>query len=973
MIINLSLKNNYLYLWLLAKEYEISAKNKNSISPSLELLTEVAQFYCARSLKNKMEQVFLLPTENGSIVTAATETSTFLPWNVTAARISFNDFLEKTEGQFKKRFPKKKYPNLYVSSSLVTFGSLRTIAEEIVKSKRYYPKILISGKSITPHWALACDRATRFCLEEIAQSLPPAFFQDNHNKKPLEIITHLLDQHITKKIVVSKYLRSNIVDSSLPESQKKVLNSFLKKQEPVHISNPNEIQLISGQFEKFQNYIEPNLHNPFVLVVALKISITNTLCYKFDILNRANGERYQLSKDAITQGVPKDTLVLLMKTVRLLFPDNAYPWDEEIIVETNDIFNNIDDLHLKSRTHLFYIELPEGIKSKKLQKPRAIAHIKSEDIGDSFFSSESISQVEWKMLLGDQEVDIATLDRLVAENQTIYMNNQTMVAINPTDIKAFLKELSEIQKKELTPLELLRQSSLLDSCEFKLDTGWIKRVIEQLNGQTPIKDLDSPKNINALLRPYQIRGFSWLHFMKNLGLGACLADDMGLGKTIQTLAFLQYQKNIEKLNKPALIICPTSLMSNWKHEINTFTPELNHDVYHGTERLLDASFNKDILITSYGVVERDKEILKKGNWSVIVLDEAQNIKNPGAKQTKAIKQLTADYRIALTGTPVENSSEDLWSIIDFINPSLLGSQAWFNDYFSKILKRGDVDGDSEFIKLRGQKLKNMVSPFILRRLKSDKSIITDLPEKLEFRTYCGLKIEQVALYKATVDEMMKRIKALDGFARRNLVLITIMRLKQICNHPLQILKNDKRGLLGRSGKLERLIEITGDIQKNNEKVLIFSQFKEMGELLVQALKESFGKKPLFLNGSVTAQNRAKLVNSFQNDPEQSIFVLSLKAGGTGLNLTAANHVIHYDRWWNPAVENQATDRSYRIGQDKIVEVHKFICSGTIEDRIDQMIENKKFLSNSLVGDGEGWITELSDRDLKNLFTLDEAA
>lgn len=1085
MIINLSLKDNYLYLWLLAKEYVVSVNNQNAVIPPLELLTEVAQFYCARPVKIKMEQVFLLPTENGSIVTAASETTEFKPWDVTVVRISFQDFLEKTEGQFRKNFPHKKYPHLYISNALSICGALRKIAEEIIRNKGYYPQVLVRGKSIVPQWYPFCDRATRFCLEEIAQSLPLVFFQDYdfkkpplekaYFKKPLAAVVDLLTQHITKSLTLPKDLQNHIVHAALPQAQKRVLNSFLKKQEPVKLNDLQEIETLSAQFKAFQNATGRSTHNPFVLMVALKVSITNSLCYQFDILNQATNERCPLSKEAINQGIPKDTLILLMKTVRQLFPDRIYPWEEEIVVETRDIFNHIEDLHAKSRTHLFYLELPEGLKSRAFQKPRAIAHIKSKDIGGSFLSTDSIAQVEWKMLLGDQEVDIATLDRLVAENQTTYMSNQSMMAINPADIKAFLKELKDIQKKDLTPLELLRQSSLLQSCEFKLDTGWIKQVMEQLNSHTPTKDLDPPGNIHGQLRPYQIRGFSWLVFMQNLGLGSCLADDMGLGKTLQTLVFLQYQKNIAKLTKPALIVCSTSLMSNWKHEMDRFSPGLTHEIYHGSERSLDASSkgNKDVLITSYGIVERDKDILKKVSWSVVILDEAQNIKNPEAKQTRAVKHLKGDYRIALTGTPVENSSQDLWSIMDFINPGLLGSHTWFNDYFSAILKRGEASGlDSvsvnaantntntiannpntsafntanltnptnttttpstvtystsvsaltaiptmstgmisssgrdnsssstngdDLAKSRGQKLRNMVSPFILRRLKSDKLIIADLPEKLEFKTYCSLTLEQVALYKATVDDMINRISKLDSrFAKRNLVLVTITRLKQICNHPLLILKNDKRGVQGRSGKLDRLMELVEEIQRNQEKVLIFSQFKQMGELLVEALEQRFGNKPLFLNGSVPAHHRTKLIESFQGsdlnsnsssssnfnpnpnlntnfNDTRNIFVLSLKAGGTGLNLTAANHVIHYDRWWNPAVENQATDRAYRIGQDKIVQVHKFICAGTIEDRIDQMIDNKKALSNSLVGDGEGWITELSDKDLKALFTLDEAA
>ncbi|HEV2656795.1 MAG TPA: DEAD/DEAH box helicase, partial [Ktedonobacteraceae bacterium] len=460
--------------------------------------------------------------------------------------------------------------------------------------------------------------------------------------------------------------------------------------------------------------------------------------------------------------------------------------------------------------------------------------------------------------------------------------------------------------------------------------------------------------------------------LKEFGFGACLADDMGMGKTPMLIALLLHERTKkQKALHPTLVICPMSIVGNWQREIQKFAPSLSVLVHHGVERLSDEAFAEavkkcDVAITTYSLALRDKEQLATIDWENVVVDEAQNIKNETAKQTQAIKQLQGRYRIALTGTPVENRLSELWSIMEFLNPGYLGTGTDFRQSFAIPIERYH---NAE----RSQTLKKLVQPFMLRRLKTDKTIIQDLPDKMEMNVFCNLTQEQASLYEAVVKEMMERIEQSDGMERRGLILSTLMKLKQVCNHPAHFL-SDHSSLARRSGKLARLEEMLEEVLEGGEKALIFTQFAEMGELLQQYLEERFGCEILFLHGSTSKKQRDMMVQRFQEEQHGApLFLLSLKAGGVGLNLTAANHVFHFDRWWNPAVENQATDRAFRIGQKKNVQVHKFVCVGTLEERIDQMIEQKKELAESIVGSGENWLTEMSTEQLKSLFSLSREA
>ena len=415
------------------------------------------------------------------------------------------------------------------------------------------------------------------------------------------------------------------------------------------------------------------------------------------------------------------------------------------------------------------------------------------------------------------------------------------------------------------------------------------------------------------------------------------------------------------------MICPTSVVGNWQREMGRFAPELKVLLHHGSDRLTDEAFVQaagahDLVVSSFGLLRRDADTLGKIRWSAVIVDEAQNIKNPETRQAQIARKLPADYRIALTGTPVENRLSDLWSIMQFLNPGYLGSQRAFRQEFVVPVERyGDADAAA--------RLRRLVQPFVLRRLKTDPTIISDLPEKNEMKVYCPLTPEQATLYEAVVKDTLEKVESSEGIERRGLVLAMLMKLKQVCNHPAHFL-GDGSALAGRSGKLARLAEMLEEVQSIGDRALVFTQFSEMGEMLRKYLGETLGGGVQFLHGGTPQKQRERMVARFQEEEDApGIFILSLKAGGTGLNLTRANHVFHFDRWWNPAVENQATDRAFRIGQRRDVQVHKFVCLGTLEERIDDLIESKRALAENVLGTGEAWLTELSTDQLRDLLAL----
>lgn len=570
---------------------------------------------------------------------------------------------------------------------------------------------------------------------------------------------------------------------------------------------------------------------------------------------------------------------------------------------------------------------------------------------------------QWQLAVGDERLTEDELLSLASAKVPLIRVRGQWVHVDPKRLAAGLAFLRR-GGGQMTAAQVLLHSGLHpDDVDLPLPltgveaTGWLGDL---LSGEVEhhLEPVAQPPGLVAELRPYQQRGLAWLAFLDRLGLGACLADDMGLGKTVQVLA-LEAHNRRDGRRLPTLLVCPMAVVGNWQREAARFTPGLEIRVYHGTDRALDVSC--DLVITTYAVVARDGGKLADVSWDRVVLDEAQNIKNSSTLQSRVVRSLPARHRVALTGTPVENRLAELWSIMDFVNPGVLGTINTFRARFAVPIERHH-DEDAAV------RLRRITGPFVLRRLKTDPRIITDLPDKIEVKQLCTLTAEQASLYQAVVDDMLARIAEAEGVKRKGLVLATMSRLKQVCNHPAQLLGDGSR-VAGRSGKLARLEEVLDEALADGDKALCFTQFTAFGSLVVPHLAARFDTEVLYLHGGTTKKARDEMVRRFQEEDGPSIFVLSLKAGGTGLNLTAANHVIHLDRWWNPAVEDQATDRAFRIGQRNHVQVRKFVCVGTLEERIDRMIEEKRGLAQLVVGAGEDWLTELSTGELRALFAL----
>ncbi|MCZ7476805.1 DEAD/DEAH box helicase [Micromonospora sp. WMMC273] len=583
---------------------------------------------------------------------------------------------------------------------------------------------------------------------------------------------------------------------------------------------------------------------------------------------------------------------------------------------------------------------------------------------------DALVDYRWELALGDEPLTAEELASLADLKSPLVRLRGRWVELDPQRLEAGLKLLRS--SGELTVADLLRMGLSGDDSAGELpvlDVVADGALGELLAGEAErrLTPADPPPGFTGTLRPYQRRGLAWLAFLQSLGLGGILADDMGLGKTVQLLALLAGDPPDAG---PTLLVCPMSLVGNWQREAAKFAPGLRVHVHHGAERARGESFatavgEADLVLTTYSVAARDAFELAGVDWHRVVVDEAQAIKNAATRQAEAVRSLPARHRVAVTGTPVENRLADLWSIMQFANPGLLGPAATFRKRFAEPIER---HGDAEV----AERLRRITGPFVLRRLKTDPTIITDLPEKLEMEVVCNLTAEQAALYRAVVDDMMAKIESSDGIERRGLVLATMTRLKQVCNHPAQLL-HDGSALDGRSGKLERLDEIVDEVLAAEEKALLFTQYAEFGGMLRGHLSARTGREVLLLHGGVGKAERDAMVTRFQTPQGPPLFVLSLKAGGTGLTLTAANHVVHVDRWWNPAVEDQATDRAFRIGQRRRVQVRKFVCAGTVEEKVAAMIADKRSLARSVVGSGEQWVTELSTDTLRDLFRLESGA
>ncbi len=620
---------------------------------------------------------------------------------------------------------------------------------------------------------------------------------------------------------------------------------------------------------------------------------------------------------------------------------------------------------------------PQGRKRTKIRLKTALRSPKgSAGIGQGYFNLGAIVAYQYQLSIGGQVVTEEEWQQLVNAKTPLVQFRGQWMELDRDKMQQLLQfwQTHQHEEQEVSLLDMLKmQAESENDMEWDYDEN-LQDMLSRLHNKNAFVPIEDPETLQGSLRDYQRRGVAWLQYLESQGLNPCLADDMGLGKTLEVIAhLLKEREETGIVPPPTLVIAPTSVLGNWRKEIERFAPQLRTMVHQGSTRLkekkafVEACQQHDIVLTSFALARLDEKLLQSLKWHRVVVDEAQNIKNPHAAQTRAILKLNAPHRIALTGTPVENRMRDLWSIFNFLNPGYLGKEAQFRKTFELPIQKNNDRATSAT-------LKKLVEPFILRRVKTDKRIIDDLPEKIEQKIYCTLSSEQASLYEAVVKDVMEQLEESEGIQRKGLILSTLLKLKQICNHPAQFLQDGSAFTTERSHKFQRLGEMIEEVIDSGESALIFTQFTEIGGELERYLAHTLHYNTYYLHGGTSVARRERMITEFQDpETEPSVFILSLRAGGVGLNLTRANHVFHFDRWWNPAVEDQATDRAFRIGQRKNVFVHKFVAMGTLEERIDAMIEDKKRLSSLVIGTDEAWLTELDNDTFRDLITLRRSA
>ena len=839
------------------------------------------------------------------------------------------------------------------------------LALYLATTSSFIPELLeISSKRYFIRWvpALIIKEVHQLC--EILDALvPPNMLvvdidkkvQFVHSSEQVKVLTGMFLHQLLKDHYVSSNDRFNSEDVFRTFFQQDILSldGFVQKE---------NAQAIQKWLQKF--YLSEKKYQP-VLKVEEREAIggfelgfwvqnqQDAMQQLISIRDLFDKKKYQ----KIRLGVIQDLAILseYLDSIKQLIKTKG---NAEIVVDAEEFVQIF--LHTLPALRLLNIQvmLPKALQ--RLARPQLSGKIGVEDnTGNrkSFVNLQSMLEFEWQVALGNTLVSPQEFRKMVGRLKGIVKLNDEFVLIDEKEIESLLKRLENPPK--ITDNEVLRAGIAADyqGAKVTMDAkaqALIRSLIE-------FDRVACPQDLQATLRPYQQRGYEWLYKNTQLGFGSVLADDMGLGKTLQVISLLLKLKEEGKLTKrKALVIVPTTLLGNWQKEIQKFAPSLNATIYHWRQRQLDLKA-PDVIITSYGIARSDVEILSKPKWSFLAIDEAQNIKNTATEQTKAIKKLKTERVVAMSGTPVENRLSEYWSIFDFVNKGYLGS---LNKFQTEYIKPIELKRSQEHL----SRFKKVTAPFILRRVKTDKTIISDLPDKIVNDQMCHLTPQQSALYQNVVDVTMKKVDESEGVQRKGLVFQLMNALKQICNHPSHYLKQDKVNPED-SGKMQMLLSLLDNIYENGEKTLIFTQYREMGDLLVPLLQQRYHSTPLWLHGGVSRKKRDQMVEDFQNKPQVKTMLLSLKAGGTGLNLTQASNVIHYDLWWNPAVENQATDRAYRIGQKNNVMVYRMVTQGTFEEKVNEMIKDKKELADLTVSTGENWIGDLSSEELKDIFEL----
>ena len=844
--------------------------------------------------------------------------------------------------------------------STASLHTLFHLAMHLVANGAVIPQIVIKpNKQYGVRWLPAMiSKDVKALAEKMSDILPSDIFwwQTPKSEKLIEkdITTNLLSVFITELVTLL----------SGEATQDLFLTLFFKNEE-YDFKNPGEGASAGGVQTWLQKYYLTQGKIRPQLVVSETINDNFLVEVNVSGIDDFPGEIISLKNILSLQIFAKQRLEVMQTMANLIdfipgLENQINSGGKDIIVMDTEtftpfLFQMIPVIRLLDMDIL----LPKSLQN--ILKPKPSVKVKAKS-GKSFLNLDQLLSFDWQVAIGDQVMSEAEFKKLLKKTDGLIKYKSQYIYVSKEDLAKLHKHFSS--EEELSGFEMLRValSGEYEGAKVSLDA----EVLDLIKELTEVKEIPLPKTINAELRPYQKRGYSWMYRNSKIGFGSVIADDMGLGKTLQVITtLLKYKEDGLLEDKKALVIAPTGLLTNWQAEIEKFAPSLSTCLFHGTNRKIENNY--DVLLTSYGIARTEAPKLKKLPWQTVVIDEAQNIKNNDTAQAKAIKTIKADNFIAMSGTPVENLLSELWSIMDYSNRGFLGNAKEFKDDFGTPIETYNDVAVAE-------KLKKVTAPFMMRRLKSDKTIISDLPDKIEMDAFSTLAKEQASLYEKTLEEALMAIEAIDAsnskelFHRQGLVLQMILALKQICNHPTQFLKNNKLEA-SLSGKTELLFDKLDSIIESGEKVLIFTQFTEMGGLLQHFIEERYKEKPMFYHGGCTLKQRKEMVHNFQNNPADKIFILSLKAAGTGLNLTAANHVIHYDLWWNPAVEAQATDRAYRIGQKSNVMVHRFITKNTFEERINEMIQSKKALAEMTVSTGENWIGNLSNKELKDLFAM----
>ncbi|HEY5663017.1 MAG TPA: SNF2-related protein [Ilumatobacter sp.] len=887
-----------------------------------------------------------------------------------------------------------------LSPSLAWFAALTGFAVRLVGSRRVTPEVADEGPFTVARWRPVLDAEHHEAIAHAAATAP-AICRNGSLATTDQILAALVDG-LARAVLHHAGWRPDLGRKRSAEVQAaRAVFAALAKPDPVIRSGGDEFHSSLGDLGRILDRHRLRLAGQPVVRGRVRLTLPDDALdpwlVELELVDDADPGKWCTAAD-VWSAAPRaldlagsvSRLGVLRAEVTALFDAAAphvpglgepaapgEPTGAELDLEQAEEFIEVASYEL----HRLGIELlgPEHLVRAAVTV-RGTATESPQDDRQARFGKEAL--VEWTAIIDDTAFSAADLERAAAAGTTLMRAGHRWVRIDPAGLRRARVLLDEhlTRRSRVGPIELLRLSAGGSAAgepsvelvafdepagshepdDAAVDPAWVRALLGGLVDDG-LAEVTESAAFHGELRHYQRRGLAWLQFLARVGLGGCLADDMGLGKTATTLAHL-----VERPG-PHLVVCPLSVVHNWEAEARRFTPGQRVVVHHGSGRIptdpaLFGLADTDIVVTTYGLLPRDLDTLASIAWTTVVLDEAQMIKNSATKAAKAVRKLAAGQKIALTGTPVENRLSELWAILDACNPGLLGSQQHFRQHYASAIERNN---DPE----AAARLRRLTQPFVLRRTKADRRLLPDLPDKIEQVAYARLTKEQATLYQQIVDQLLVDARDLEGMARRGRVLAALTRLKQVCNHPAHALKDGSR-LAGRSGKLNRFDELVDELFDVGERALVFTQFREMGDLLQRHVGERFAVEAPFLHGGVSRVGRDRMVAEFQAGAGSPLLIVSLKAGGTGLNLTAASQVIHYDRWWNPAVEDQATDRAWRMGQRRTVNVHKLVCEGTVEERIGQVIDEKRAIADAVIGSGEAWLTELSTDDLARLVVLE---